>query len=113
MAPSLTAKIFNQYDWDDINITPLHGDDLYDGDDDLDVLVGELANVTSLLNDTFNQKVYHQNGAHYVWEYSLIIFIIALVVISVIINFVCGCAYCGLTRENSILEFRLQYRTGR
>ena len=109
MAPSLTGKVFNRYDWDDINITTLHGDD---NDDDLDVLVVELANVTSLLNDTFNKKIYHQTGAHFVWEYSLVIFIIALVIVSVIINFVCGCAYCGLTRENATLEFRLQYRLG-
>ena len=107
MAPSITAKIYNDYDWGDVNITTLHGDD------DLDVLVEEIANVTALLNDTFNQKVYHQNGNHYVWEYAVIIFILALVVISVVINFVCGCAYCGLTRENATLEFRLQYRTSR
>ena len=115
MAPSLTDRVFNQYDWGGINITTLHGDDdLYsdDNDDDLDVLVVELANVTSLFNDTFNKKIYHQSGAHYVWEYSLVVFIIALVVVSVLINFICGCAYCGLTRENATLEFRLQYRTG-
>ena len=110
MAPSLNDKIFNEYDWNDINVTTLYGDD---HDDDLDVLVVELTNVSSLLNDTFNKKIYHPSGAHYVWEYSLIIFIIALVVVSLIINFICGCAYCGLTRENSILEFRLRYRVGR
>ena len=110
MAPSLSEKIFNEYDWNDINETTLHGDD---HNDDLDVLVVELVNVSSLLNETFNKKIYHPRAAHYAWEYYLIIFIIALVVVSLIINFICGCVYCGLTRENSILEFRLRYRIGR
>ena len=107
MAPSIPLKIYNDYNWDDVNITSLSGDD------DIDVLIEEIANVTALLNDTFSQKVYHLNGTHYVWEYAVLLLILALIVISVVINLVCGCAYCGLTRENATLEFRLQYRTSK
>ena len=115
MAPSLTEKLFNQYDWVGINITTLYGDDdLYDGgDDDIDGLVVELTNVTSILNDTFHKKIYHSRGSHFLWEYSLVIFIIALVIVSLIINFICGCVNCGLKRGNAILEFQLRYRRGR
>ena len=115
MAPSLTDRVFNNYDWVGSNITTLYGDDdLYDGgDDDIDVLVVELTNVTSMLNDTFNKKIYHSSGSHFLWEYSLVIFIIALVIVSLIINFICGCVNCGLTRENATLEFQLRYRRGR
>ena len=115
MAPSLTDRVFNNYDWVGINITTLYGDDdLYDGgDDDIDGLVVELTNVTSILNDTFNKKIYHSRGSHFLWEYSLVIFIIALVIVSLITNFICGCVNCGLKRGNAILEFQLRYRRGR
>ena len=105
MAPSLPLKIFNDYNWDDVNITSLLGND------DIDDLVEEIANVTTLINDTFGQKIFHENGNHYVWEYAVLLSILVIVVISIVVNLICGCSYCSLTRENATLEYRLQYRT--
>ena len=101
----MAPKIFNDYNWDDVNLTTLAGND------DVDNLVEEISNVSTLINETFGQKIFHENGNHYVWEYVVLLAILVIVVISIVVNLICGCSYCSLTRENATLEYRLQYRT--
>ena len=84
-----------------------------DGDDNvIDDIVKEIENVTRLVNDSFAQKVYHEAGHHFVWEWVVLLSILVIVAVSIVGNLICGCSNCRLIRENATLGYRLRYRTG-